>query len=285
MAIPEHFATEFSSNWMQRVQQTKARLEPYVDVETFMGEKKRYDRLASQTAHERTERLGPTVINSFTDDSRWAYRRQFELANLLDEADAKNMAPLALPDSALLASHAAAYNRSFDDYVIEKALGAVMTGENGTTSTAFSATYQIAHGGTGLTLAKLVTMNEILNGADLEDDAIRVLVVGQQQISNLLNETKIQSSDYNTIRALVAGQVDSFMGFKFVKNTRLTKVSTTRTCVCWVKGAIKAYKGAMNHKPSVRNDLSDATQLRSTWDFGAVRVYDEGVIQVDCTET
>jgi hypothetical protein len=51
-----------------------------------------------------------------------------------------------------------------------------------------------------------------------------------------------------------------------------------------VKGAIKRIKGTMMSKIDLRADLSYATQIYSSWNLGAVRIYDEGVVQIDCQE-
>lgn len=159
-----------------------------------------------------------------------------------------------------------------------------MTGEAGATASALPAGQIIAAGGSGLTLAKLLSAVEIMNGADLEDGSMRILVCAPQQITNLLNTTEVKSADYNTVRALADGKVDTFMGFKFMISNLLTKVSTTRTCVAWMKGAIKRCKGGMRTSIDRLPTLSNATQIFSSWDISAARVYDEGVVKIDCTE-
>lgn len=282
--LPAHFTTEFSTNWIQRTQQTKGRLDAFVEDESFMGERKKYDRIGAQTSHLRTERKGPTIIQDFETDARWAYRKSFELANLLDKDDALNLGQLVLPTSDLVRSHSNAYNRDSDDIVWQAAIDPVMTGELGATSFALPASQTIAAGGTGLTLAKLLAANELLEDAELEDAAPRVMVVSPKQLTNLLNTTEVKNADYNTVKALASGTVDTFMGFKFIKSTRLRKVGTTRSCVMWVKGAIKRTKGAMSSDVSIRKDLSMSTQIYSSWHLGATRVYDEGVVVVECTE-
>lgn len=292
--IPQHYTTEFSTNWMHRVQQTKARLDAFVEDEAFTGERKRYDRIGAQSSRLRTERKGPTINTDPVYDFRWAYRVGYTLSNLLDKDDAMNLGQLVLPTSDLVKSHAAAYQRNCDDIAWSAALGAVMTGELGSTSTPFDSTNQwIGKGGvvgastgtaTGLTVGKLITANEILEDADLEDEAPRVICVTAKQLTNLLNTTKVTSADYNSVKALVSGQVDTFMGFKFVKIKRLPKTGDVRTCVAWVKGAIKRTKGAMSSDISIRKDLDMATQVYSAWNLGATRVYDEGVVQIDCDE-
>ena len=127
-------------------------------------------------------------------------------------------------------------------------LGAA-TGDLGTGTTAFpDATNLIGKDGTvgsdtgtgtGLTLGKLLTAVQILNAADLTDQRERVVVVSPIAISGMLNQTKVQSADYNTIKALVNGDIDTFMGFKFVLSNLLPKTGNIRTCVAWCKGAIK----------------------------------------------
>jgi len=282
--IPAHFTTEFSTNWGERVQQTKGRLDAWVEDESFMGERKRYDRIGSQNSMRRTERKGPTRIVDPELDSRWAYRASYDLANLLDKDDAVNLGALTLPTSPYIKSHTNAYHRDSDDIAWHGALDDVMTGDAGATATPLPASQKIAAGGTGLTLAKLITANQILEDADLEDDSPRVLCVTAEQLTNLLNTTQVQDADFNTVRALASGTVDSFMGFKFVKIKRLPKVGTTRSCPGWVKGAIKRIKGAMWSSIDKRADLSYSTQIYSAWHLGSTRVYDEGVVQIDCTE-
>lgn len=291
--LPAHFTTEFSTNWIHRVQQTKGRLDAFIEDESFSGERKRYDRIGAQNSRLRTERKGPTNIQDADMDFRWAYRKSYDMGNLLDKDDALNLGSLVLPTSDYVKSHANAYHRDADDVAWKAALESAMTGELGATPSALPTTQWVGVGGTvgassgtatGLTLAKLITANEILEDADLEDESPRVLCVTAKQLTDLLNTTEVKSADYNSVKALVSGQIDTFMGFKFVKIKRLPKVSTTRSCVGWVKGAIKRIKGGMSSDVSIRKDMSMATQIYSSWNLGAVRVYDEGVIQIDCKE-
>jgi hypothetical protein len=283
--IAAHFTTEFSTNWIHRVQQTKARLDGYVEDISFDGERKRFDRLFKQESREKTQRIQPTTPVEVDSDSRWCFRRSFDIPNILDEDDAQNLGQLVLPTSKYVESHAAAYHRDCDRIAWQAALDDVYTGELGTTPFALPSSQKILHGSTGLTLTKLLEANEILEGADLEDDAMRVIVVSPKQMTNLLNTTEIKNADFNSVKALVSGQVDTFMGFKFIKSNFLRKVSTTRTCVCFVKGAIQRVKGSMSSKIDIRPDLSDAVQIRSKWHLSATRVYDEGVVSIECTES
>lgn len=285
-SIPQHYSTEFSTNWIHRVQQTNGRLDPFVEDDSFEGERKRYDRIGAQNSRRRTERKGPTNIVDPALDHRWAYRASYDVGNLLDQDDARNLGPLVVPTSDYVRSHANAYHRDSDDVAWQAALDDALTGELGNTPSALPVSQKIAVGVTGLTLQKLIDANQILEDADLEDDQPRVLCVTARQLTDLLNTTEIKSIDYNTVRALVNGTIDTFMGFKFVKIKRLRKNTETnvRSLVGWVKGAVKRIKGPMQSDVSIRKDLSMATQIYSSWNLGAVRVYDEGVVQIDVLE-
>ncbi|SKB08737.1 hypothetical protein SAMN02745166_05015 [Prosthecobacter debontii] len=282
--IPQHYTTEFSTNWIHRCQQTKARLDAFVIDENYEGERKRYDRLGAQESHERTERKGPTHIQDPGTDFRWAVRRSFELANLLDKDDAKNLGKLVLPTSDYVISHTNAYNRDKDIIAWSAAIDPALTGQLGTTPAALPSTQVITHGSNGLTVAKLRKANQIIQDGEVEDGAPRVLVVSPQQLADLLATVEATSKDFVAVQGLISGEIDTFMGFKFVKSTRLRKSGTTRTCVGWVKGAIRRTTGAMSSNISIRNDLSMATQIYSDWQLGATRIYDEGVVVIECTE-
>lgn len=297
--IPSHYTTQFSTNWIHRLNQKKSRLDAFIEFEDFDGERKRFDRINSMSAQLRTERKAPTRITDASDDSRWAYRKSYDLANLLDKDDAKNLGALVLPTSNYIAEHAAAYNRSVDDEALSVAISSVKTGELGTTNTAFvTASYYVntadtvgaysSGTSTGLTIAKLLKVREILDDADADEDAPRVLVCSSKQITDLLNTTQVTSADYNTVKALAAGMIDTFMGFKFIRMKRLTTTTensvTARHCVAWIKGAIKMTRGSKTSKIDQRADLSYATQIYSEWHLGGVRVHDEGVVRIGCKE-
>jgi hypothetical protein len=266
------------------LQQSTSRLEPWCEFTTVMGERKRFDKVGVQTSAIRTERKGPTAINNVDDSSRWAYHSNYVIANTLDRQDGQNLAPLALPTSKYISGAVKRYHRDVDDVACATALGAVITGENGTTSTAFTAGQQIAAGGTGLTIPKLIQIQEIFNTADVDPDDARVIVVHSKQITNMLNTLEVRSADYAEVKALVSGKVNTFMGFTFKINNRLTKVSTTRTCVAWVKGAIQIIKGNIQTRVDQLPGQNYATQIYSDYDLGGVRIHDEAVVQVDCTE-
>jgi hypothetical protein len=52
------------------------------------------------------------------------------------------------------------------------------------------------------------------------DENDRFALLAPQQLSDLLAVEEVTSSDYNAVKTLVAGQIDTFLGFKFIKMGR-----------------------------------------------------------------
>ena len=122
-----------------------------------------------------------------------------------------------------------------DDAVISAATGTAFTGVAGGTSTALPAGQIITEAGTGrLTIAKLRQAKEILDLADVDPSLPRYIVVGPKQITDLLGTTEVTSSDFNTVKALASGDVNSFLGFNFVVSNRLSVASSIRDCIAFV---------------------------------------------------
>lgn len=105
------------------------------------------------------------------------------------------------------------------------------------------------------------------------------------QLEDMLNNTKVQSADYNTIKALVRGEINSFMGFTFIRTEQLEKDGTTRKCIVWSKpGLLLAKAEDITTKISERDDKNYSTQVYAEMDLGAVRMEDEKVLQLQCKE-
>ncbi|MEK9896448.1 MAG: phage capsid protein, partial [Burkholderiaceae bacterium] len=107
-----------------------------------------------------------------------------------------------------------------------------------------------------------------------------------KQLSDLLALTQITSADYNSVKALVQGQIDTFMGFKFIRSERLgLDGSSNRQVLAFTKSAIGLAVGKdMSTKISERADKNYATQVFLSMTIGATRVEDEKVVEIACQE-
>ena len=75
--------------------------------------------------------------------------------------------------------------------------------------------FDIAAGGTGFTTAKLRSLRGYCD--DLEMEGTQTILTTGSGMESLLANTETTSADFNTIRALVNGELNTFMGFNFVK--------------------------------------------------------------------
>jgi hypothetical protein len=89
--------------------------------------------------------------------------------------------------------------------------------------------------------------------------------------TTLLNTTEIKSSDYNTVKALVQGKIDTFLGFKFIRTQRLITSTdgSSIACLAWRKSALLL---AVGQEPKTRigerADKSYATQVYNCMSIG-----------------
>lgn len=281
------FVQQYSTNVAMLLQQRGSKLRDCVTVGSYTGKAaKAVEQIGEVTAQVRTSRHGDTPLISTPHDARWVHPTDYEWADMIDDQDKLRM--LIDPTSPYAVNGAYALGRAIDSLIITAALGTSLTGENGSTSTAFdTANQQIAVGGTGLTVAKLRTARRILlaNEVDVAMDQLYIAVTAKQ-MDNLLGTTEVTSSDYNTVKALVSGNVDTFMGFKFI-HTELLGLdgSSDRRCIAWAKSGMHlGIWNDINTKISERADKGYATQVYVKGTFGATRTEEGKVVEIICDE-
>lgn len=291
--LPEHFVTEFSTNWEFELQQRESKLKSYVHVDPIKGKEKWYNNLHKTKMRKITQRGGQTIVQDQTSDKRWLRESAFDDVARFDEFDDDLLGSIALPDGETIQNQAAAYNRTCDETIIEAAQGAAYTGETGVTPVSLPGSQQIAvnfvptgtPANSGLTLAKLIKAKSILGMNEVDDSETLVFAYTQRQLDDLLyNVDKISSSDYANVKALVEGKVDYFMGFKFVKIELLPKVSTTRSCFAWAKSGITFSPGEKKVHMDILPTHNHALQIRTVARMGAVRRDEKKVVEIFCSE-
>ena len=280
------FVQQYSTNVGLLLQQRGSKLRECVTMGSYTGKAaKAVEQIGSVTAQKRTSRHSDTPLISTPHDARWVFPTDYEWADLIDDADKLRM--LIEPTSPYAQNGAYALGRAMDTDIISAALGTSKTGENGTTSTAFASAQQIAAGAAGLTVAKLREAKKILlaNEVDVENDPLYIAVTAKQ-LDDMLGTTQVTSADYNTVKALVQGQVDTFMGFKFVQ-TELLGVdgSSDRRVIAWAKSGVHC--GVWNDisgKVTERADKSYSNQVYVKGTFGATRTEEGKVVEILCSE-
>jgi len=278
------FVQQYSANVQMLSQQMGSRLRDAVRVENMVGKNAFFDQVGSATAQKRTSRHADTPQIDTLHARRSVSLVDYEYADLIDDQDKVRM--LIDPTSAYAQASAAAMGRAMDDELIAAATGTAFTGETGSTSTALPAAQQIAAGGADLTLAKLIEAKKVLDLADVDPSINRYIAVGPNQIESLLNNTTVTSSDFNTVKALVQGDIDTFLGFKFIVTNRLAKSGDERTCFAWAEDGLALGIGKdIMARIDERSDKGYATQVYYCMSIGATRMEEEKVVQILCDES
>lgn len=283
--ITTAFVKQFGSTLYLLSQQKGSKLSNCVTNESgAYGEEEYFDQYGDDLANVKVARNADVEYAADAYARRRVSFTDVYWAKLIDKED--KLAMLLDPTSGLMTAGAFAIGRKIDDLIITAFSGTAYTGKAGGTSTTFTAANQIAVGAAGLTIAKLISAKELLDASDVDPDEERFIAVSARQITNLLNTTEVKSVDYNSIKALVGGKVDTFMGFKFKLTQRLTLSGTTRTCLAWAKsGMMLAKRNEMKAEMDRLPIKHYATQLYASISCGATRMEEEKCVEIGCLES
>lgn len=309
--ISTAFVKQFNSNVFHLSQQKGSRLKALVRNESQKGKSQFFDRVGSVTAQKKASRHSDTPLIDTPHSRRRVTLSDYEHADLIDDADKIKL--LIDPASEYSKAFMYAFGRAMDDEIISAALGNAYGGEEGGTSVALPSTQKVAaHDGSTTTgvnmnVRTLRKVKEKFDANDVDESIPRFMAIGSSQLQSLLAETEVTSSDYANIKALVMGEVDSFMGFKFIRTERLARsasnvtytvtnglvgagtgtitAANSRRCIAWAQdGLLLAVGQDMKGRISERDDKSYSTQVFMSMSIGATRMEEEKVVEVICSE-
>jgi len=286
--INKAFETSFSDNFLHLASQKQSKLggavryEQVNDAKQFM-----FDRMDTVSMVQSVSRHEDTPLTEVPFSRRRVTFNTYRAVDLIDNPDRVKMAKD--PTSPTMKQLTAAMNRQKDDVIISAALGNAysISSSDAASSIALPAAQKIANGGTDLTLAKLLEAKKKLLNNDVDPgEEPMYVVVGPDQLEALLSVTTNTSVDFNSVRALMNAELDTWCGFKFIISTRLAKVGNIRSCFAWAKSGIGlAMNGSPNIRISERSDKNYSTQCFVECSLGATRIEDEKVVQLDCDES
>ena len=304
-SVDQAFVTKFAEDFHLLASQTVSRLEMLVNRRpgNIVGEAFTIETLGTTEADVNRPRHSDLTYANMAHVRRYADMRNLDKAELVDSMDKLKL--LADPMNAYSRQLIGAVNRQKDKAIIDAALNPVRTASG---TSALPASSIIAPSATGLTLAKIIQAKGLLDGAEMDDsdffrrtgqnanqndpyglsnDPSYVLVIGNQQIQNLLNDSTVRDVDYNSVKALVTGSLNTYMGFKIIRvaDSLLPKVGTNRYAFAFAPRAIN-YGIGLDTTASVDYLAhKDAWQILAKASVGAGRSEDAGVIRLDCVES
>ena len=298
--IPVAFVDQFKANILVLSQQKPAKLRMVCRPESITGDTMYVERIGPKDAQLRGARHGATPISDADHSRRKLSMADYVVpADLIDKPDKLKL--LIDPQGVYVQNQTFSLNRQIDDVIIAAIFGAAYSGHTGATTVnnydvgecrLVESDGSIAAAGsdwsntteTPLTIAKLLTCKQLLDDAEIDEDRQRYFLCNPYNLNQLLNTTEVKNADYNTVKALAQGYIDTFMGFKFLKSTRLpvddTDTGATK-CAAFASNAIVL---AVAEEPSVsisvRNDLLDSIQVFSTLSIGATRVEGPAIVPI-----
>ena len=282
--ITTAFVEQYKANVLHLAQQKGSRLRDAVRTETVTGKAHFFERIGSTAAQKRTSRHSDTPRMDTPHSRRKVTMDDYDWADLIDNEDKVRL--LISPSSDYAMAGAFAMGRAMDDAIIAAATGNAYAGVAGGTATALGSGQKIVHASGGLTVAKLISAKEILDAAEVDPDEPRFLVCAAGQLADLLAITQVTSADYNSVKALVQGNIDTFLGFKFIRSQRLgTDATPSRQVLAFTKSAIGLAVGSdITTKISERSDKNYATQVFLSMTIGATRIEEEKMVEIACNE-
>jgi hypothetical protein len=281
--ITTAFVQEYKMGVELLAQQEGSVLRDAVRYETQNAESDFYDQIASTEAVEVTTRHGDTPLVNSEHRRRRNQLRFFDWADLIDKKDKIQL--INDPEGPYVQNAGFAMGRALDTVIIQAFFASSYTGKTGSTAVTFpSSTHEVASGSVGLTVAKLRAARKILRSRNIPRNEPIYAAVTAQEIDDLLGTTEVTSSDYNSVKALVDGNVDTFMGIKFIHTELVEDDGTTRSVPIWAKnGVLVAANPEFEVDIGPRRDKRNSIQVYVSGNFGSTRMDEDRVVRVLCT--
>ncbi len=308
---PGHIA-QFGSNVRMLAEESRALLRQICESKGVTGSMFYGDRLKGSNTVRRTARHSPSPYTPNQHDRRRGWVYDDEWGDFLDRQDEpKTMIDYKGKYPTLCTN---AFNRTENSIVIE-ALGGAAYGIQQASSPSGTETLTTVNNyddgecrlisgsgalvtagsnhsdttATALTVAKLALCGQLLDEAGFtEDNGLglpRYFLANHYNKWQLLQTTEVKSIDYNTVKALAEGKIDTFMGFKFLWTEGLATDATETDCInayACVQGAIALGVGQeIQTNVWQRPDYSGAWYLYGSASKGATRQEGPGVIEIN----
>jgi len=268
------YGLAFGRNIMQLAQQKYAKLLPLVYMKpNVVGKAFFQDQIGEWSMAVKAGRNSQTPNNDPALARRMGLMVDYHDNRLLDRGD--ELKTISDPRSAYTIAAAASLGRQIDDVIIAAATGTAYSGETGATSVT-NGNIVLATAAS-LTLARIAAVKKAFDDADVEMED-RAFIISTTALSSLLQQDKVASADYASVKALVRGEIDTYMGFKFITTTRLA--SGTVGIAVQKYGLCMAMAMAPMVKTDQRNDLSYSWQVYYALSCGAVRLEEDRVVWV-----
>ena len=275
----EIYAQAYGQNIMQLAQQKYSKLintvylKPNVKGKTFFQ-----DQIGEWEMQTKGGRNVQTPNNDPNLSRRMGVMLDYHDNRMLDRGD--ELKCISDPRSAYTIAAARSLGRKIDDVIIAAAMSTTTaSGETGSTTAPTVATVVITT--TQLFITNITDFKKALDDSDVEAED-RYLVITPTLLASALEDEKISSGDYAAIRALVNGEINTYMGFTWIMSTRIAAYTTLAIeGLCYQKYALcLAMAAAPLVRTDERSDLSYSWQVYYELNCGAVRLEESRIRKI-----
>lgn len=308
--VPVHYVNSFNSNVWHLAQQKSSRLAGLVRVEMQKAENQFWDFYGLSAAPtQRVNKYADIVPSETTRDRRMANFISYDKAEYVDHLDKLNM--IHDPQAPISQAFQMAFGRLMDGIILDGALADAKQGKAGATNVPLPTSQKlVAFDGTtitgvGLNVPTLRAIKKKFEQNEVEGEL--VLVVTAEEIDSLLGITAVTSQDFNSVKALVSGAVDQFMGIRFVRTELVRRLAgnisynavngtygagagtvtatKSRRCVAFVKQGVLMVKAEdMTTMIDRLPQKGDVIQIYSKMSIGCTRLEEKCVLEVITSE-
>lgn len=297
----DHHLTMYKDMLSDELQKQGSRLEQTVTRESVDGNKTEFEKVGKFSSYKKTSR---NQKKTYQDASFEKRRVEFDYSSsdiVLDKVDLMDL--IGNPKSDYVRNMVWELGRAKDEIIFDAISGNATVITNGSsTSTALPSGSKVAvnshlydsAGGTndiGLTAFKLKHALKILGESEVDVTRETIYCIApQSQLMALTMDNQVISSDYRGKKPLEGGpgidtDISGFMGITFIRYEETDLVNTSdETAYIFPASAVKL---GIRQPLTVEIEkdttlVGNPDTLSATEDLGAVRMYEEKVIQIAC---
>jgi hypothetical protein len=290
--VPTHYVQSYSTNVNLLLQQKGSKLAGCVTTGSYVGKQASpVDQIGAVEAQRVTQRFAPMGRVDAPTDRRWVFPVDYDLPQMIDSFDKLRL--ITDPESTYVTNAVYAMGRKKDYEIITAFQATAKTGEQGATSTSFTAANEVdvAVGGSNsrLNVAKLRAVRELIlaNHIDMSEDPVFCGITAKDD-SALLNEIQIISRDFNGTDAPVLrdGKLERFLNINFVHCELIETVAAGTnevTLPVWAKSGMHLGMWQdVQASVSRRNDIQgEPWQAYVIQTIGATRLDEKKVFAIE----
>lgn len=319
--VTANFVQQYKDNVVFLAQQEGSRLRDCVRLQPdIVGLNYYFERMGATNVTIKTGRHVPTPLISTPSSRRRVSMTTVQWGEAIDQDDKLKL--LINPESEYVQLAKMSFGRAIDQFIIDAAFNSAFSGQDGATAVAFPAAQVVpdtaiandssldagANDAGQMSPQRLRAVKKLFDIADIDPDEDRFITVSPISLSSMLSHVQVTSADYNTMKALAEGAVDTFMGFKFIMTNLLPTLAsaafgpfartysttivpanggagtgTDRLCFAWARSGL-GYALQEETKFEIAKDpsLSFSTRLYGEMVMGATRIEEARVVAVPC---